>query len=337
MLFVFLLLAFSRSQADELVLLNWDEYLADEVVTAFQHETGHTIRSVIYDSDEQRDEILSSSSGNEFDLVVIDSMAAQLFGNNHLLEKIVRQKIPSLDHIDPRWRESCGRYGVPYFWGTSGIVYRSDKLQQKPDSWADLLVPTDALKGHVGMHLDFYDTLVPPLKMAGASINTENTQQLKAAYELLLKQKPHVLTYQYAISFMQEAHNKDQLHMAFAYSGDQYALNGDDEDGPWHYVIPKEGTAIWIDCLSVVATTTKKMAAFQFIEFINRPNIAALNANEVGSATVNMAALKLLHKEILEDTSLYPAQKTIENSEYYRLLSDANLRQRNRIRRAIAK
>ena len=333
---IFLLLAFSNSQAEELILLNWQDYLADEVVQAFQLKSGHSIRSVIYDRDSERDEILSSPSGQSFDLVVMDSVAAQVFGENKLLKKIDRTKIANLDNIDRRWRQGCGAYGVPYFWGTSGIVYRNDKLAKKPDSWQDLLQPKDALQGHVGMHLDFTDTLIAPLKLAGASINTANTHELKAAYEVLLKQKPHVLTYQYAISFVQEAANADQLHMAFAYSGDQYSLNGDNEDGPWQYIIPKEGTSIWIDCLSVVASSKKEKAARQFINFLHQADMAALNANEVGSATVNREARKLLDKETLADSGLYPHPNIIKNSDFYQMISDKNLRQRNRIIKAVA-
>ena len=186
------------------------------------------------------------------------------------------------------------------------------------------------------MHLDFTDTLIAPLKLAGASINTANTHELKAAYEVLLKQKPHVLTYQYAISFVQEAANADQLHMAFAYSGDQYSLNGDNEDGPWQYIIPKEGTSIWIDCLSVVASSKKEKAARQFINFLHQADMAALNANEVGSATVNREARKLLDKETLADSGLYPHPNIIKNSDFYQMISDKNLRQRNRIIKAVA-
>ena len=110
---IFLLLAFSNSQAEELILLNWQDYLADEVVQAFQLKSGHSIRSVIYDRDSERDEILSSPSGQSFDLVVMDSVAAQVFGENKLLKKIDRTKIANLDNIDRRWRQGCGAYGCP--------------------------------------------------------------------------------------------------------------------------------------------------------------------------------------------------------------------------------
>ncbi len=331
------LLVFSLgAQGSQLLLLNWEDYLAPEVVVAFKKEFGHDIQSVIYDSDEQRDEILLSSAGKGFDLVVIDSMSLQLLGPGLLLA-INENNVSSLKQTAARWREGCGAYGTPYIWGTLGIVYRSDIVHARPNSWADLLMPNDALKGHIGMMLDYSDTLTPALRMLGASVNTGDIKELKGAYELLLKQKPFVLTNRYAISFQQEAKDKDQLHMALAYSGDEYGLNGEGNRGPWQYVVPKEGTSMWIDCLSVTASSIHKKAAFEFINFINRAEIAALNANKLATTTVNVAAEKIINDKTPMAIELYPSPKTLSISEQYQPISDANLRQRNRIIRAIAR
>ena len=334
-----LLSAFSSCPlfADELVLLNWDDYLSTEVVQRFEDASGHQIKTTTYDSDEQRDEILASRSGQQFDLVVIDNTAAQLFGKNNLLHAVDRRSIPNSQHIMPRWQESCGNFGTPYFWGTLGIVYRSDKLDFTPNSWLDLLQPRAAVSGHIVMLLDFIDTLIPAFKVAGASISTENIDDVKAAFALLQQQKPHVLSYDFALSYLEQGPHPQQLYMALSYSGDQYSLNDVSEHNAWRYIIPKEGTAIWVDCLAVVESSTKKAAAVAFIDFINRPDMAALNANTVGTATANGAAMALLTAEIAADRSIYPEQSQLENSELYRIISDKSLSQRNRIIRSIKK
>ncbi len=325
------MLVVSHAQSQELVLLNWDEYLAQDVVQAFTKETGHTIRTVLYDSDRERDDILSTPAIKQFDLVVIDSLSAKKFGQKKQLLRLNPKALPNFNKLGGIWRDSCGDYSSPYFWGTLGIVYRSDKISFKPNSWANLIYPNDTLKGHVGMLLEYYDAFTPALKLAGASLNSENPEEIKAAHKLLQTQKPHVLTYEYAVSYLNESPNKDKLYMAMAYSGDQYALNGEDEEGPWKYVIPKEGTFIWVDCLSVIESSTKKKAALEFIEFINRTDIAILNANEVGSATTHMAAKKMINKELLEDTSLYPGADLIGESEFMKLISTKALNQRKQI------
>ncbi len=327
---------FPAARAEQLLLLNWEEYLAPEVVQAFNKEFGHQIRSVIYDSDEERDEILLSPSGKDFDLVVIDNLSSQLLGQKRL-QPINKESVPSLRHIAPRWKKSCGEFAVPYFWGTLGIVYRSDILKNAPNSWRDLLNPDDDLKGHIGMMLDYTDTLTPALRVAGHSINTDNITALKDAYKILLKQKPHVLTNRYAISFQQESSDKNNLYLALAYSGDEYGLNTEFENDPWKFVMPKEGTALWVDCFAVIQGSKHKAAALEFINFINRPDIAALNATQLGNTTVNLSAEKILNDNNANKVRLYPSQRIIQGSMEYTPISDANLRQRNRIIRAIAR
>jgi spermidine/putrescine transport system substrate-binding protein len=321
----------SLIKADELLLLNWDEYLADSVIEAFEAETGHTIKVVIFDSDNKRDEILSSSAGNQFDLVMIDSVSAQLFGKNNVLHSSNIEQLNILEKIDPRWRESCGNFGVPYAWGTVGIAYRSDKIETPPSSWSELIVPSTGLKGHVGMLLDQVDTFIPALKLQGDSINTENIEELKNAYIKLLNQKESLLTYEYPISYQEKMGNDSELYMALAYSGDQYVLNGDDEDGPWRYIVPKEGTSAWVDCLSIVESSLNKPAAKQFLSFINRPEVAAENASEIWFATANLNAIKFIDEELVSDESIFPPQQLIDSSEQYQILSNKNISQRSRI------
>lgn len=337
MVFILLSLIVNAVQSVELVVLNWDEYLAASVIKAFQQETGHTIKQVFYDSDLERDQILGGSNVSQIDLVMIDHTSAELFGGNNVLAAIQDNTKGAYESIDSRWRNSCGDFGLPYSWGTVGIAYRTDKITQAPTSWSDLMSPADDVKGHIGMVLDGNDTLMPALKLKDHSPFSEDIQELKDAYELLKQQKPSVLTYQYAITYLKESKTADQLYMALVYSGDHYALNDYDEDGPWQYVVPDEGTSIWIDCLSVIEASNKKQTAFEFLAFINRAEVVAQNSSEVWFASANRDALALLTEEIRTDTTLYTPETILDSSEQYRALSKANISQRNRIINALRK
>ena len=330
---VFILLSFivNAVQAVELVVLNWDEYLAESVIEAFEKETGHTIKQVIFDSDFERDQILGGNTVSKFDLVMMDHNSIDLFANNNILATSQIDVIDPDKSIDPRWRGSCHNFGLPYSWGTLGIAYRTDKITQAPTSWSDLMSPTDELKGHVGMMLDAADTLVPPLKLQNHSAQSEELQDLKDAYALLKQQKPSVLTYQYAITYLTESKMADELYMALVYSGDHYTLNDDEEDGPWQYTVPKEGTSIWIDCLAVLESSQNKQAAIDFLVFINTAEVAAENSSEIWFSSPNQAALLLLDEEVLTDETLYPPQAILDMSELYQPMSEANISQRNRI------
>jgi len=318
----------NTASATELVLYNWEDYISSDVIQQFENETGHTIKLLTFDSDDKRDQVIASGTEG-IDLVIIDTISTKLFGKNNILLPVENIIPDPLRNTQKKWRESCGNFGVPYLWGTLGIVYRQDKISTTPDSWADLIYPKKEVKNHINMLLDVNDTLVPSLKLLGLSVNSEKEEGLKSSYKMLLDQKKSVLTYDYVISHNKK--NEDSIHMALAYSGDQYILNSDIEDEPWVFTTPKEGTSIWLDCLTILSSSKKQKVASEFIEFLNNPEIAAQNAEDLWVATPNYLATKHLSDEFLEDNSVYPSEETLSKSEVYRILSNSAIRQRNRI------
>jgi len=319
--------------ATELVLYNWDEYLSDEVIELFLQETGIEVRQVYYDSDEERDEVLLTDARSGFDLTLIDNIAVQVLGDNHVIRPL---EDFSWNDIEARWRNSCGRYGVPYSWGTFGIVYRTDKVSVAPTSWRDIVEPEAAMQGHISWLADHIDTFIPSLKLSGESINTSDTAALKRAYSQLSDMSELLASYTYVLT---EVSRDPQvpIYMALAYSGDQYVLNNLQGGEFWAFVAPQEGTSIWVDCISVLASSTKQVEAKTFIAFLNRPEIAALNASSVWLATPNSAALKLVDEDLLNDRTVYPDVNTLTDSELYMNIEDANITQRVRIIRALEK
>jgi spermidine/putrescine transport system substrate-binding protein len=316
--------------ATELVFYNWENYISSSVIEQFETETGHTIKVLIFDRDKTRDELIASESSEGIDLVVINTVATKLFGKNDLLQPMGNIIPNPLRNTDSRWAKSCGDFGVPYLWGTLGIVYRNDKVHPAPKSWSDLVYPNKEIQGHISMQLDYIDTLVPPLKILGLSINSENTADLKKAYNILLEQQKAVSTYEYVISYSNK-NRDDDIHIALAYSGDQLTLNANELHEPWTFVVPLEGTSIWVDCLTVLTSSKKQKAAAQFVEFMSRPQIAAKNSEDLRVATPNFLAKQYLSKEFLEDGTIFPSKETQLKSEFYRILSNSSIRQRNRI------
>lgn len=304
--------------ADTLNLLNWEEYLSEAVIERWEAETGVTIQQVYFDSGDKRDEILAKPN-HRIDVALTELISSDRFGERGLLEPIDAKLLPNLEHVPPRWRESCGVHGVPYLWGTLGIAYRHDRLPAAPTSWADLLQPARSDEPHIIMMEDHEDILAGALIYRQHSINTSNNDELKAAFELLKAQSPAVLTYEYAITSLRSQRYLDSADMALAYSGDQQVLNEvEGVDGePWRYVVPKEGTLLWVDCLSVPANGAQRELAYRFLNFISDPEIAALNATDLGVATTNAAAQALLPADIRQDTTIYPPDAVLQNSQVY--------------------
>lgn len=309
--------------------LNWEDYLAPELVTLWQQQSGHQINQIYIDNDEARDVILATSAAGSIDLVVLDEVSVQVLGRRGELVKLTH--LENRAHIRPEWLARCGDYGVPYFWGTLGIAYRSDKVS-KPESWQALLTPNRALQGHIGMLNDYQDLLSPALMVLGYSVNTNQREPLSEAYQLLQRQSSSVLTYDYPVSFLQHSKRADQLHMAMVYGGDEYSLNEiAGQEDLWQYTIPKEGTVTWVDCLSIPKGSTSAQQAESLITFLLTPEFAAQNADEIGSATPNGSALKLLPAESAQDPQLYPPQQVLKQSQHYVELTQENLLLRQRI------
>lgn len=104
--------------------------------------------------------------------------------------------------------------------------------------------------------------------------------------------------------------------MALAYSGDQFALaKVDGKD--WRYTLPKEGSVIWVDCMGVLAASKRKADALRFLDFLNRPEIAAMNAADLTMPTANAAAVPLLPASMRENPEVFPPQSVIDASSFY--------------------
>ncbi|WP_051305700.1 ABC transporter substrate-binding protein [Desulfogranum mediterraneum] len=317
--------------ATELIIFTWEDYISTQVIKNFQAKTGIQVRQVYFDSDQTRDEIVASARGKEFDLVVFDGVAVQIFGKNDRLLAINSSQVPNFANIDQRWQESCGNFGVPYSYGTVGILYDQNKFAAPPDSWQDLLQPAPAHHGHLAMIEDMTDILTPALLYLGYNINSEKEDQLKAAYSLLQQQVPAVLNYKYGLTNLKADDRQSELHLALGYSGDQHAMNETSPGGNWAYVIPREGTAVWVDCLAVTAWSSRKESALAFLDYLSDPEVAAKNAEEIHSIPTVTKARQHMSPEAAADPALFPNLDTLNNVQMYRILSDSNLRLRRRI------
>ena len=181
-------LSFYVRLKNTLTILNWEGYLADSAISGWEQESGHTIRQIYIDNEEDRDVIMIGHKDRVIDLVVLDQSGSKAFGaNGTLLTLKTNSKISNIKHVDQHWQGACGDYAVPYLWGTLGVAYRTDKVSPAPSSWHEVLTPNKVLSGHIGLMEDYVDLLAPALFVGNHSINTDDIYQLKGAFERLKK------------------------------------------------------------------------------------------------------------------------------------------------------
>ncbi|OLP58707.1 spermidine/putrescine ABC transporter substrate-binding protein [Xaviernesmea oryzae] len=325
-----------QASAETLNLLIWEAYVDPALLREWSAKTGVDVKQTYYDSGDLRDEMLADAA-NHVDLVVIGESSGPLFGKRGILEPLTGSTVPALANYVPAWRDRCGGYGVPYLWGTMGILYRSDVVTEKPTSWEDLLLPSSGLRKHVAMYDDHNEAFVPALVYLGQSINTNEKSVLKAAFDLMKRQAPYVLTYEYIMSSIQNPEIGDRLYLALGYSGDQKALNEKlGRPGLWRYAVPREGTLSWLDCLAVMAASPRKALAIDLVNFLSQPKQAAQNAVALRMPVLSTAALALVPPEQRGDPEIYPPQEALAKSQFPTPLSMQSIQVRRRIITAMA-
>jgi spermidine/putrescine transport system substrate-binding protein len=322
--------AFGQSTPRELVFLNWSEYMDPALIQRFEQRYQVKVHEIYYESDDVRDEMLLETDGKGYDLVLVnDAMITTYLGRGWLQDLTIEQ-VPNLKYIDPHWLkvfDGVEGHAVPYFWGTLGIAYRADLLPKSPESWMDLFRPDPSAYGKIAMIETQRDAMGMALKALGFSANSTDRQEIRAASELLVAQKPYVKTYTYLVLDENSALINGDVVMAMMFNGDALVLQ--EQNDAIRYLVPKEGGNIWTDYLVVLRDARHKELAYAFIDFLNEPENAAQLARYVYYPTPNKAAEKLLPDDFLDDPVIYPDAAVLERSEAYRPLPPRVIKLRN--------
>ena len=320
------------SPIEELRFLTWPGYIEPEVVKEFEQRFNAKVTISYFESNAIRDEMLVNSDGRDYDVTVISSIKFSIYRRRRWLAPLSASDIPNIRHIERRWLETeadTQRYGVPYFWGTTGIAYRADLVSEPITRWQQILSPNEAVHGKIIMINTARDVLGMALKALGYSANSTDPEHLEEAEALLLAQKPYVKDYSYISLSEQSALVDGRAWAAMIYNGDALTLQAFNPNIV--YAVPEEGSELWVDYLVVLAASPRQALAKTFINFLNEPQNAARNARFVHYATPNKAAEQWLPAEFLQDTRIYPSAEMLKKSEPYTELPPRIAKQVNTI------
>lgn len=310
--------ASSTGHAQTLNILTWEGEIADDTIAQWEAQSSVTVKRIYFDQEEVRNTILLSPDVSDIDIATIDpSTVAQIASRDVFVPIEQYHSTQNFHHFDPEMAQRCGPYATPFLWGTLGIVYRKDRVATAPTSWLDLLQPSEALRGHIGWVENYMDTLAPALLMRNQSATSDDETLLKEVFDEMTALLPAILTFDYAISYLEQSPNADALHMALAYSGDQQDLNLLSNSQQWEYVVPEEGSVIWSECLAVLKHSSKRNQAIDFINFINTPAVAAANSEAVAIASSNVTAVALQSEAFRNNPIFAPGAAQRANLVHY--------------------
>lgn len=324
--------AMAEANKQELVILTWSEYISEELIAAFETEHNAKVQLIAYASDEERNRTMVQTQNKGIDLIVVEGVSLRSYIKQGWIQPIDKTRLRNYQYLDNELISAFAEseeYALPYFWGTLGIAYRQDMVPEPITSWKQFFSPDESLKGKVIMVRSSRDMVSMALKALGHSANSEEPSEIQKAGQLLMQQKPFIAEYNYPALDETSGLVKGSIAMAMIYGGD--ALNIAEHNDQVTYALPEEGGNIWIDYFVVSSQSQNEALALSFLDFINDPQWAALNAEEMYLASPNQAAQKRIPAEMLSDEVIYPGEAELQNSEFYMHLSPRSIRARKLI------
>ena len=323
------------SKNGQVIVYNWGEYIDPEIIDLFEEETGI---DVIYEEFETNEIMYPKiqSGAIAYDVVCPSDYMIQRMIENDLLAEINYDHIPNLKYIGDNYMKMSrqfdpeNKYSVPYLWGTVGILYNKKMVDEPVDSWGILW--DKKYEDSILMQDSVRDAFAVALKYLGYSLNSTDLDELEAAKNLLIEQKP--LVQAYVIDQVRDKMIGGEAALGVIYSGE--ALYCQQENPDLDYVITKEGTNIWIDSWVIPKNAKNVENAEAFINFLCRPDIAKMNFDYITYSIPNTAGRDLIEDESLRNSPIaFPDDSKLENCETFRFLGDDNDALYNRLWREI--
>ena len=292
----------------------WSAYLSPPILEKFEKATGIETRYDTYDSNEALMEKLQGGV-SEYDVVVPTNDIVDTLVHINLLHKLDFNLLPNRKNLSERFKNPAfdpnNQHSLPFVWGTTGIAYDKTKVTDPVDSWSILW--NTKYKGRILMLDDPWESLGVALKSKGYPLNDNNPKHLEEARDLLIQQKPLVKVYN--SSNFDEVLLSGDVWLAHGWSG-QFA-KAIDQNPNLAYVIPKEGSAVWTDCLTIPKSAPHVEEAHAFLNFLLDPRIAAEITEITGYATTNETAKSFVKPELLQSNVRYPDDITLARCEWF--------------------
>ena len=329
----------------KLHIYNWADYINPDALLNFEREFGIDITYDTYDSSEMVDtKLLTGKSG--YDIVVHAASSASRLVPIGILHEIDVKKLPNWRHLDRDLVDKITQnysndlIGVPFFWGSAGIIYNVDMIKKRmenpPTGSGAIIFDPNVLSKFADCGVSFLDDALTVIPMAmiylGYPANSVDLGHLKDVEKLLKSVRPYI-TYFSSTKLLLDLPN-EEVCIAMGWSGDYSVANQRARDAGLkinlQYIVPKEGSEMWFDNIYIPSDARHIDNAYLFLNYMLRPEVIAATSDYIGYANANKSATPLVDKRLTEDNAIYPDKKTIDRLQTSQVLSPKEERKRSR-------
>lgn len=304
------------SGSKELNLYAWADEIPQPVIDRFTKETGIKVNVDSFDSNETMISKLAAG-GSGYDVIEPSQYAVQQLVGQDLIEPLDKSKLEGLDKIAEKFRNPSYdgglKHSVPWVWGTTGLLYNSKCTGgEEITSWKSLFDPK--WKGKVNMLDNMLAAYIAGLQVNGYPANSTKESEIAKATDSLIAQKPLLSGYN-STNYGELVANGD-VCISEAWGGTSTAKIVE-KNSDVHYVLPEEGGSLWVDGLAIAKGAPHQDAAYAFINFLLRPDVAAMATNDGGLASANSAAQEhVTDKGLLSNAAVYASDKQIAKADF---------------------
>jgi spermidine/putrescine transport system substrate-binding protein len=305
-----------------ITVYNWEDYINPEALTLFEEETGIKVNYTRFTTNEEM-YLKLDRGGASYDVAFPSDYMIERMIKNDMLLPLDHEKLPEFGNIyawlqDPDY-DAGSRYSAPYMWGTVGILYNTEMTGGEIDSWGAMW--DEKYLRNVLMMDSVRDSLGITLCYLGFDLNTRDEAQLAAAAEKLKEQKRSGVVLAYGVDEIKDKMVNNEAALGLVWSGD--AITSIDLNESLAFCVPKEGSNVWIDGMVIPKTSKNPEGATTFINFMMRPDIAAMNSEYIGYSTPNEAAMEILGADYSENPIFNPPEDVIARCKFFHDVEDA--------------
>jgi len=299
----------------KLYIYTWSSYTDEDLLKSFTKETGIEVIVAVYDSNETMLAKIQIGGGADYSIIYPSDYMVRQMRDKGLLLELDQDRLIGLDNLLPQFQNPVydpgNSYSVPLSWGTTGLIYNSKTLKQAPEDWDYLWEQQQVLSRRITLLDDVREVMGATLRMLGYSYNSQDPAQLEQAYKKLVSLKPTIASF--STDTWKEQILAGDLLVSMGYSAD--AVEVAKENPSLQYVIPRSGTSLWTDTMIIPASAPNRDAAYDWINFMLQPAVAAQVCERLNFATPNQVAIKQLPPKVSENLSLFPKESVLEKCE----------------------